>query len=160
MARFMEFITIKENFRLPGVLLAIGILWVYRLRGMVYLIAAGLTVGLADTFTHHIIKDLVARPRPCHVLPELSHIINCSNSYSFPSNHAVNSFTFATFTTLCYRNTVLLVYTLAALICYSRPYLGVHYPTDVLGGAVCGIVMGYLGYLVYLKIPWTNPRLQ
>ncbi|NIQ00108.1 MAG: phosphatase PAP2 family protein, partial [Nitrospinaceae bacterium] len=60
----------------------------------------------------------------CHTLPDLAHIINCSNSFSFPSNHASNMFTAATLMALCLKNTWLVAYTFAALVGYSRVYLG------------------------------------
>ena len=142
----MEFISIKQNFIVPGIILAVLILFVWRKRGLAFLVSGAIVVGLNDFISHQILKELFARPRPCHTLTDFNHITNCSNSFSFPSNHASNLFTFATLMTLCFRNTVFLVYTMALLVGYSRVYLGVHYPTDVLGGAVCGIVMGILGY--------------
>jgi undecaprenyl-diphosphatase len=150
--KFMEFISIKGNFVAAGVLVAILILWTYRLRGLAFLLAGGIAVGMNDWVSHHIFKEWIARPRPCHVLESLKHITNCSNSFSFPSNHASNTFAFALLGTLCFRNWVLLVYTFALLVGYSRVYLGVHYPSDILGGAVLGSVMGYLGYKFYSLI--------
>jgi undecaprenyl-diphosphatase len=53
---------------------------------------------------------------------------------------------------LCFRNTTLLVFAFALIVCYSRVYLRVHYPSDVLGGATLGICMGYLGYRFYGRL--------
>ena len=99
----MSFITIKQNFIVPGVIMLLLILWFYRLRGLAFIIAGAAFIGLNDFINHNFLKELVARPRPCHTLPELQHIVNCSNSYSFPSNHASNLFTAATVTGLCFR---------------------------------------------------------
>jgi len=148
----MSFISIKQNFIVPGSVLLILILWFYKARGFAFLIAVAAFVGLNDFISHHIIKEIVARPRPCHALPDFQFITNCSNSFSFPSNHASNLFTAATLTSLCFKNLTFLAYTAALLVGYSRVYLGVHYPSDVLGGAVLGIVMGVLGYKLYKKI--------
>jgi undecaprenyl-diphosphatase len=148
----MSFITIKQNFIVPGVILLILILWFYKKRGLAFIIAGAAFVGLNDFISHNVLKELVARPRPCHTLPDLQHITNCSNSYSFPSNHASNLFTAATVTGLCFKKFAFIAYICALLVGYSRVYLGVHYPSDVLGGALWGIMMGTLGYLFYKKI--------
>jgi len=125
---------------------------------LIFLVAVAV-VAVNDWVCASLIKPLVARPRPCQVL-ELTHIVYaCGGSYSFPSNHASNSFALATLFALWNRNSALLVYTLAVLVSFSRVYLGMHYPTDVLAGALCGIVMGYLGYRLYrdLLLPRVLP---
>jgi undecaprenyl-diphosphatase len=141
----MQFISIKQNFYEIGGISVVLLLWFKRMRGFALLLATGLAVGLSD-FLGAMTKELVARDRPCHVLPGLREIANCSNSFAFPSNHAINSFTAATLIGLSYKRTAYALYTLAILIGYSRVYLGVHYPSDVLGGALCGILIGFLGY--------------
>lgn len=122
------------------------------MRGLAFIISVAAFVGLNDFISHNFLKEIVARPRPCHTLPDLGHITNCSNSFSFPSNHATNLFTAATVTSLCFKKMAFIAYTCALLVGYSRVYLGVHYPSDILGGAIWGIMMGTLGYLFYKKI--------
>lgn len=86
------------------------------------------------------IKPLVARLRPCDETPSLCMLSSRPNDYSFPSGHTMSSFTAAT--VLCCVSPLLgwsgLV--LAAMIAFSRLYLGVHYPSDVLVGALLGVV--------------------
>ena len=149
----MQFISIKQNFIWPGTVCLVVFLWFKRMRGLALVLATALAVSIAD-FLGATLKELIARDRPCHVLANIAKdIANCSNSFSFPSNHAINSFTFATVITCAYKNFSFLLYILALLISYSRVYLGVHYPTDVLSGALCGILIGYMGYkYFYLNI--------
>jgi undecaprenyl-diphosphatase len=153
MGQFMLFITIKQNFIHVGIICLIAILAVYKRYGFVFLLSAGITIGLTDASSHYILKEIISRLRPCHVLPDLINAVNCSNSFSFPSNHAGNTFAAATLISLCFRNTTLLAFTCALLVCYSRVYLKVHYPFDVIAGALYGSVMGYLGHRqIYLQI--------
>ena len=148
----MQFISIKQNFIWPGIVSIVIFLWLKRMRGLALVLATALAVSISD-FLGATLKELIARDRPCHVLSHIKDIANCSNSFSFPSNHAVNSFTFATIVSLAYKNLTFLLYVSALLIGYSRIYLGVHYPTDVLSGALLGILIGFLGYkYFYLKI--------
>jgi len=148
----MQFISIKQNFLWPGIVSIIIFLWLKRMRGLALVLATALAVSISD-FLGATLKELITRDRPCHVLSHVKDIANCSNSYSFPSNHAVNSFTFSTIVTLAYKNLSFLLYISALLVGYSRVYLGVHYPTDVLSGALFGILIGFLGYkYFYLKI--------
>ncbi len=149
----MLFITIKQNFIHVGIACIIAILAVYKYYGFAFILAVAATVGLTDAISHHILKEAVARLRPCHVLPDLISAVGCSSSFAFPSNHAGNTFAAATLVSLCFRNTTLLAFTIALLVCYSRVYLKVHYPSDVIAGSLFGSLMGYLGYrYLYLRI--------
>ena len=99
----MQFISIKQNFIWPGGFCLLVFLWLKKMPGLALVLATGLAVSISD-FLGAIMKDLFARDRPCHVLTNVKDIANCSNSFSFPSNHAINSFTFATIFTLVYKN--------------------------------------------------------
>ena len=149
----MLFVTIKENFYIPGLLCLLALVGTYKNRGLVFIIAAVTAIGLTDAIGHNILKEGIQRVRPCHLLSQdIIGIVSCSNSFSFPSNHAANSFCAATLLSLCFRNTTLMAFAFALIVCYSRVYLRMHYPSDILGGMVLGTAMGFLGYLVYGKL--------
>jgi membrane-associated phospholipid phosphatase len=69
-------------------------------------------------------------------------LVGCSDSFSFPSGHATNAFALAAFFATYYRRRAVLLFVMAALVGYSRIYVGVHYPLDVLGGAFLGVTFG------------------
>lgn len=113
---------------------------------------------LCDQFSSHLIKPLFKRLRPTHFPGIMEHVKALYNytggRYGFISGHAANSFGFATFTSLLYRNKLYYVsiFLWAALISYSRIYLGVHFVSDIFGGMTIGIILGFLIYLLFSKI--------
>ena len=96
------------------------------------------------------LKNLFCRPRPCHVFPEIPLLVTRPTSFSFPSGHSASSFTAAVMLFLRHKKAwpALL---LAAGIAFSRVFLFVHYPTDILAGALLGTVFAIAVYLVYSK---------
>ena len=151
---------------IPLYLLLIGLLvWRYRQLAptpikwlqkvpacVVMIVAIGLAVGAADFIASGILKDWVARPRPSRV-PELEgvlHLVNGykSGRYGFVSSHAANTMAVALLFSLIWRNKIatcgLMLW--VAANCYSRMYLGVHYPTDILGGLIVGSLVAVVGY--------------
>lgn len=123
------------------------------------LLGVGLCFLLADQISSSIIKESVQRPRPCHVLDNL-HMFrtHCGGSFSFVSSHAANCWTVAIFLGLLAKKKIhiswlmALLIVWATLVCYSRPYLGKHYPGDVICGAMLGILLGMLVYWIYCKV--------
>lgn len=93
-----------------------------------------------------ILKNLVARVRPYEAVEGLIRIIEKQPDWSFPSGHASSSFAAATVIWLNHRKTGWPALVLAGLIAFSRMYVGVHYPTDVLAGAAVGVLMGWLAH--------------
>jgi undecaprenyl-diphosphatase len=105
-----------------------------------------------DQFSSFFLKNLIGRIRPCNVFNDLNILVTCTGSFSFPSSHAVNNFAAAIFFTKIYPKYKWYFYTVAVLLAFSRPYVGVHYPSDAIGGAVIGLVFGYVFALVAIKI--------
>ena len=119
--------------------------WFYFLLGIILLIV------FTDQ-SSNMFKDYFQRLRPCHD-PDLLNLFrtvkeSCGGLYSFFSAHAANSFAFATFiffmTKKSYRNLSSLLFAWALIVSYSRIYIGVHFPLDIIFGAVYGIIAGFL----------------
>lgn len=109
-------------------------------------ISASLALVIGALITNVALKNLVARIRPYEVVEGLMRIIERQHDFSFPSGHTCASFAaaFALYKTLPRRWGIACL-VLAALISLSRLYVGVHYPSDVLGGAAAGIFAGWAG---------------
>ena len=140
----MPFITDKWNFIAPLALLSLYLIFFRPRRDLILAISAVAVVLLADGTTQ-IFKDLVQRIRPCHVFQQvqLLHGAICTDSFSFPSNHASNTFALAAFISYNYRKLAIPSFLIAILVGYSRIYLTAHYPTDVLAGAAWGMLLGF-----------------
>ena len=101
-------------------------------------------------FNNMLIKNIVQRPRPYVTLEDLRIIIPRPSEYSFPSGHSSSSFAAAvSFYRLLPKKLGIPAIVLAGLIAFSRLYVGVHYPTDVLAGALMGIVLSYFAQYLW-----------
>ena len=115
-------------------------------------------VGLSDFISSGIIKPWVCRLRPTHepALAGMLHIVNgyTGGMYGFVSSHAANTVACALLFSLLYRNKYATVALMlwVALNCYSRMYLGVHYPGDIIGGLLVGTLFAGLTYAVLCRL--------
>lgn len=121
------------------------------------------TITLADTTCAAYIRPLFCRPRPCQPdsgISALIHIVNDyrGGHYGMPSCHSANSFALAALTALIFRTRrlTLFIYAWAVVHTYSRIYLGVHYPGDILIGGIVGTLYTLVAYMLYCKIMKTK----
>jgi len=136
-------------------------------RGWPWMITLILTAIITDQGSN-MIKDLVGRPRPCNddVLGPYVHLLlnRCPSSFSFTSNHAANHFGAACmlyFTLKPYiKKWATLFFVWAATVAYAQVYVGVHYPLDIISGAVFGSLMGCLTAYLFNNFVGLQPVLQ
>lgn len=132
--------------------LAVFITINYKWRGFFWIVLFIVCFGIADQ-TSGFLKDAVGRVRPCRdpLIQQFVRVLvsYCPISGSFTSNHAANHFALGTFCFITLREAfgrfAWLFYVWAIAIGYAQVYVGVHYPLDILGGALLGIMIGLLG---------------
>ncbi|OGC78103.1 MAG: hypothetical protein A2145_02385 [candidate division Zixibacteria bacterium RBG_16_40_9] len=136
----MPIITNFSHWRLPIIIILLALFIWGGKKGRWAVVLGIVAVGLSDFSSSQMLKPLFGRFRPCYVFPDVHLLIDCSKSYSFPSNHAVNFFSAAMLFTFFYKKTGILLFLIAILVAISRVYVGVHYPFDTVGGAFWGIL--------------------
>jgi 4-amino-4-deoxy-L-arabinose transferase-like glycosyltransferase/membrane-associated phospholipid phosphatase len=114
------------------------LLWKGGARGRICVLALAVVLAAGDGLVCNMIKQAVARDRPFLVLADARCLVGKGGSGSMPSSHAANWFAAAFILLVYYRRTVWLMAPAAALVGFSRIYNGVHYPSDVLAGAILG----------------------
>jgi undecaprenyl-diphosphatase len=141
------FITDYDRFLVVRLLLLAVWLWLLikgGKRGRTAALLLVLMLVCSDQLSSSVIKPLLQRPRPCHsvdgapVVEQVHLLVHCGGGKSFPSSHAVNNFAVATLFAFFYRRWTWAFFTWAVLVGVSRVTVGVHFPSDILGGAVLG----------------------
>lgn len=156
------------------VLLLVVIVLKYRKKSWLIIIAVALLITLSDQISVHLFKDVFQRYRPCYNLNISSriHLVDgCGGKYGFISSHAANTFAIAMFLSMLLKTSPLtlsqrgksnskmivkrfpfIIFSWAIFVSYSRIYAGVHYPADILGGAILGIALGYIVAKTYFYL--------
>lgn len=148
----MEQITRRDTWFPAYLILIFWLIYKNRKEAVIQIITILLAVLITDQFCSSILKPLVGRLRPCHE-PSLNGLIHmvtdCGGKFGFCSSHAANSFALATSIFLFFgknKYTISLFFW-AVIISYSRIYVGVHYPLDVVFGAIIGSSFAYLSFI-------------
>ena len=155
----MYWITYQETWYPFYLLIVIWMFWKYKQKAFIPLLFIILAITISDQFTSSFMKPFFERLRPCHD-PSISHLVHvvdrCGGQYGFASSHASNSFALATLLFLFFRSTfkyASILFVWAALVAYSRIYVGVHFPGDIIVGALIGYLAGLFLFGIYSKLP-------
>ncbi len=149
----------------PIIFLAVVFIFLRRGKSAFLIISVALlAIGMADVVASGLLKPLVQRIRPCFALEHVRLLVNQPHSYSFASSHAANSAAVATVIWIFFHRARLVekLFTCimmmdALAISWSRVYVGVHYPGDVLAGMLIGICSALL---VYLLLTWVMKNIM
>ncbi|MFH1004204.1 MAG: phosphatase PAP2 family protein [Bacteroidota bacterium] len=159
----------NKYFWLPFyVLLLALVVWKFKKKSLLIFVSVAVLIFASDQ-TSVLIKNSVKRYRPCYnsELQNKVHLIDgCGGQYGFVSSHTANSFALATFLSLLFikkrksifirerheKSFAIVMFFWAALVSYSRIAEGVHYPLDILGGAMLGIFIGMISHKIYFRL--------
>ena len=136
----------NQNFLVFSGLILIGYLAYYgEKRGRITIVVLLIAASFSDAICFQVIKPWVGRIRPSHEFYDyINLLVSKGGKYSFPSNHAANSFVFATVLSYFYEKNKTFLYILASAIAFSRVYVGVHYPLDIVSGAIIGYIISWI----------------
>jgi len=127
-------------------------------QGIILLLMSLFITLLADQVSATFIKEWVGRLRPCKVLEDINLLVNCGSGKSFPSSHATNNFAVATIVSFFYKKQKIYFFLIAFLVAISRVFVGVHYPIDIIAGALIGVILAYITIQIYVLIMKKMPQ--
>jgi undecaprenyl-diphosphatase len=154
----MPFLRKSDNWAPLYLFLLVFMLINFRKKAWWWILFFIITVSVTDYIGTRIFKYGFERVRPCNVpqmMENLRLLVPCPSGFGFTSNHAANHFGMATFLFISFRhffkNWMLLAFVWAGAIAYAQVYVGVHYPMDVICGALWGLVVGTCSGYFYNK---------
>lgn len=147
----MPFITHEENWVFPILLLLLFLGIKGGKRGKITLLLLIIALSITDSLCAQVLKPLFERIRPSHLNIEgINLLVSKGGKWSMPSNHAANMFALSVVLSYFYQKTSLAIYSLALLIAFSRVYVGVHFPGDVIAGAFIGYITSWLALTLWV----------
>jgi len=158
----MYWFTNKKVWVLFYIILVVWMVKEYKWQGIIFVLGAAAAAGLADLVISGFMKDFFQRFRPSRD-PQFEGMVHIVNGYTggrfgFASSHAGTSFALATFIFLLFRENykwIVWIFLWAAVMAYTRVYLGVHYPGDILVGGIIGTILGWAMYKLCI---WVRQR--
>lgn len=148
----MPFVTYKQTWYPVWGIAIIGLLWKGGKKGRWIVLIVILAVASADLLVNRLMKPSFQRIRPCNVVEEAHLLLGKKSSKSMPSSHAANFFAVATVFSYFYRKYQWIFWFLASLVAYSRVAVGVHYPFDILVGAITGTVLALFWIYMFTRV--------
>ncbi len=150
-----KFLTAPGPYKIP-IFVLIGLLFLTRRRrGILGLAVLILTVAAGDQLSSKVLKPIFKRARPSVVLSDARPLFGIRHSNSFPSGHATTSFAAAPVVAYVFPAASIAIYVTAATIAFSRVYVGDHWPSDVVGGILLGLSVGFLGRKALIRLERT-----
>jgi len=149
----MPIITSKDFLTVIGTLLIFYLAVFCGKKGKIAILVLIFAAGASDAICAQIIKPWVGRMRPSHEFNEfINLLVSKGGKWSFPSNHAANSFAFATVLSYFFEQKKVVLFALASIIAFSRVYVGVHYPLDIICGAIIGYILSWMVLSLWIII--------
>ena len=155
----MHWITYQQTWYPFYALIIFWMIWKFKINALFPIITIIIAITLSDQFPSGFMKPFFERLRPCHepTIGYLVHVVDgCGGQFGVASAHASNSFALAILLYLLlkpYIKYASMFFVWATIVSYSRIYVGVHYPGDVIAGGLVGVFIGWTLFIVYSKIP-------
>ncbi len=150
--KFFPFITNLQHWIIAYIILLLVLFIKGGRLGKIAVIGIIVVIAVSDQLSSNLLKHYFQRIRPCNALDNVRLLVGATSSFSFPSSHAVNNFAAAFFFLKLFPKYKWALLIVASLLAFSRPYVGVHYPSDIAAGALFGSFIGYVFALFALRI--------
>ena len=156
----MPVITSINFWRYPVLLALAGIALFGGRYGLVTVLVGIILLTITDQLSSQVLKDIFGRPRPCHDIADIRVLTGCGNTKAFPSSHAVNTMAGALWFGLRYRRILSMLIGLSLVVSFSRVYIGIHYPGDLLAGWLLGAACALVVLAIFNQIRHRWPKIE